>query len=91
MHFYNWMHWQLAEEQGVLQHKVIALETEVERHDTEIRNLQKQLKEAEQLLVRIISLHLLFLIYLVILANIGLQIQNYCVQNLMVTSQDTVE
>lgn len=41
----------LAEEQGVLQQKVIALETEVERHDVEIRNLQKQLKEAEQLLV----------------------------------------
>nr|CAG4637364.1 EOG090X0DX5 [Ceriodaphnia reticulata]SVE73201.1 EOG090X0DX5 [Ceriodaphnia reticulata] len=40
----------LAEEQGVLQQKVIALETEVERHDVEIRNLQKQLKEAEQLL-----------------------------------------
>nr|CAG4642053.1 EOG090X0DX5 [Eurycercus lamellatus] len=40
----------LAEEQGVLQQKVIALETEVERHDNEIRNLQKQLKEAEQLL-----------------------------------------
>lgn len=41
----------LAEEQGVLQQKVVALETEVERHDVEIRNLQKQLKEAEQLLV----------------------------------------
>ncbi|KZS14454.1 Mediator of RNA polymerase II transcription subunit 4 [Daphnia magna] len=40
----------LAEEQGVLQQKVVALETEVERHDIEIRNLQKQLKEAEQLL-----------------------------------------
>lgn len=43
----------MAEEQGVLQQKVIALETEVERHDAEIRNLQKQLKEAEQLLVEI--------------------------------------
>lgn len=42
---------QLAEEQGVLQQKVVALETEVEQHDVEIRNLQKQLKEAEQLLV----------------------------------------
>ena len=41
----------MAEEQGVLQQKVVALETEVERHNTEIRNLQKQLKEAEQLLV----------------------------------------
>nr|CAG4642813.1 EOG090X0DX5 [Evadne anonyx] len=40
----------LAEDQGALQHKVVALETEVERHDNEIRNLQKQLKEAEQLL-----------------------------------------
>ncbi len=42
---------QLAEEQGVLQQKMVALESEVERHDNEIKNLQKQLKEAEQLLV----------------------------------------
>lgn len=42
---------QLAEEQGVLQQKMVALETEVEHHNVEIHNLQKQLKEAEQLLV----------------------------------------
>lgn len=62
----------MAEEQGTLQQKVVALETEVERHDVEIRNLQKQLKEAEQLLViqifimlhfkkiRNVSIHILF-------------------------------
>ena len=44
-------YYQLAEEQGVLQQKMVALESEVERHDNEIKNLQKQLKEAEQLLV----------------------------------------
>ena len=48
---------QLAEEQGTLQQKVVALETEVERHDVEIRNLQKQLKEAEQLLVSILMIN----------------------------------
>ena len=47
----------LAEEQGTLQQKVVALETEVERHDVEIRNLQKQLKEAEQLLVSILMIN----------------------------------
>nr|CAG4638745.1 EOG090X0DX5 [Cyclestheria hislopi] len=40
----------LVEEQGVLQQKMVALEAEVERNDNEIRHLQKQLKEAEQLL-----------------------------------------
>ena len=39
-----------------MQQKVVALETEVEHHDVEIRNLQKQLKEAEQLLVNHILL-----------------------------------
>lgn len=43
----------------MLQQKVVALETEVERHNSEIRNLQKQLKEAEQLLVTLIF-HLSF-------------------------------
>lgn len=51
----------MAEEQGTLQQKVVALETEVERHDVEIRNLQKQLKEAEQLLVIQICIMLHFL------------------------------
>jgi len=41
---------QLAEDQGILQKKILNLECEVERHDDEIKTLQKQLKEAEQLL-----------------------------------------
>nr|CAG4641216.1 EOG090X0DX5 [Eulimnadia texana] len=40
----------LAEEQGTLRQKMLELESEVERQDQEIRQLQKQLKEAEQLL-----------------------------------------
>jgi len=45
---------QLAEDQGILQKKILNLECEVERHDDEIKTLQKQLKEAEQLLVKIV-------------------------------------
>ena len=41
----------LALHQGKVHHEMQALEKEVEKRDSDIQQLQKQLKEAEQILV----------------------------------------
>lgn len=42
----------LALNQGKIHHEMQVLEKEVEKRDSDIQQLQKQLKEAEQILVR---------------------------------------
>lgn len=51
-----------AREQARVELKMDALKNEVERQDCHIRNLQRQLKEAEQILVCILCLYFMYLL-----------------------------
>lgn len=46
----------VAQEQGKVHQEMQVLEKEVEKRDCDIQQLQKQLKEAEHILVRIVEL-----------------------------------